>query len=137
MENSRLESVLSHTEKLCITSYYRQFSTNIKEIIRLKPVLLDQAFLKFNICGKLSIIRCDRKLFSLYYFFRAFWILTCTKTARCKSYSYSKKKIYIKYSILKKLIIVGNKSIKTKNQIVMFTKLLRILLPLYLNLWTF
>ena len=60
-----LEPVLSHTEKACIASYYKQFSTNIKiEIIKLKPVLLAWAFganqtgfnLHINICGKLSII---------------------------------------------------------------------------------
>ena len=40
-----LEPVLSQTEKLCIASNYRQFSTNIKiKIIRLIPVLLAQAF---------------------------------------------------------------------------------------------
>ena len=36
-----LESVLSHIEKLCIASFYRQFSSNIKiRIIKLKLVLL-------------------------------------------------------------------------------------------------
>ena len=40
-----LEVVLSHTEKLCIASYYRQFSTNIKiKIIKLTPVFLALAF---------------------------------------------------------------------------------------------
>ena len=35
-----LEPVLSHTEKSCLVSYYRQFSTNIKIIvIKLIPVL--------------------------------------------------------------------------------------------------
>ena len=35
-----LETVLSHTEKLCIALYYRQFSKNIKiKILKLKPVL--------------------------------------------------------------------------------------------------
>ena len=38
-----LEPVLSQTEKLCIASNYRQFSTNIKiKIIRLIPVLLSK-----------------------------------------------------------------------------------------------
>ena len=40
-----LELVLSHTEKLCIGSYYRQFSTNIKiKLIKSIPVLLARAF---------------------------------------------------------------------------------------------
>ena len=34
------EPVLSHTEKLCISSYYKQFSTNVKiKTIKLIPVL--------------------------------------------------------------------------------------------------
>ena len=41
--------VLGHTEKSCITSYYRQFSTNIKiKIIRLITVLLAWAFDPFG-----------------------------------------------------------------------------------------
>ncbi len=68
-----LEPILSHTEKSCITSYYKQFSTNIKiKIIRLIPVLSGRVsrrdnkavfnlkILHFNIRGKLSIIRCDK-----------------------------------------------------------------------------
>ena len=40
-----LQPVLSHTEKSCKASYYRQFSINIKiKIIKLIPVLLAQAF---------------------------------------------------------------------------------------------
>ena len=35
-----LEPVLSHTETSCISSYYRQFYTNIRiKILKLKPVL--------------------------------------------------------------------------------------------------
>ena len=33
LTSTALEPVLSHTEKLCIVSYYSQFSTNIKMII--------------------------------------------------------------------------------------------------------
>ncbi len=40
-----LELVLSHTLKSCITSNYRQFSTNIKlKIIKSMPVLAARAF---------------------------------------------------------------------------------------------
>ena len=40
-----LEPVLTHTDKSCIASYYRQFSTNIRiKIIKLIHNLLDQAF---------------------------------------------------------------------------------------------
>ncbi len=43
--SARLESVLSQTEKSCIASNYRQSFTNIKiKIIKLIPVLLNQAF---------------------------------------------------------------------------------------------
>ena len=46
----------SHTERSCIASYLRQFSTNIKiEIIKLKPAS------HFNTRGKLCIIRNDIK----------------------------------------------------------------------------
>ena len=39
-----LEPVLSHTEKLCIASYYREFSTFIEIIlINLKPIFLARA----------------------------------------------------------------------------------------------
>ena len=41
-----LELVLSHTEKSCIASYYREVFTNLGNF-------------HFNICGKLSIIWCD------------------------------------------------------------------------------
>ena len=69
-----LEPVLNYTEKLCIASFYRQYSTNIKlKIIKLKPVLIAMAFghaglrklvlnlkiFHFDIFGKLTIIRCD------------------------------------------------------------------------------
>ena len=64
-----------HSEKSCITSYYRQLSTNNKiKIIKLIPVLLAWAFFPlgtiktgfnliishFNIREKLSIIRSDK-----------------------------------------------------------------------------
>ncbi len=40
-----LEPVLSHTEKSCIATNYRQFFTNFKmNIMRFKPVLLARAF---------------------------------------------------------------------------------------------
>ena len=40
-----LEPVLTHTDKSCIASYYRQFSTNIRiKIIKLIHVLLDRTF---------------------------------------------------------------------------------------------
>ena len=40
-----LEPVLTHTDKSCIASYYRQFSTNIRiKIIKLIHALLDQSF---------------------------------------------------------------------------------------------
>ncbi len=71
-----LEPVLiSQTEKSCIASNYRQFSTNIKiKIIKLIPVFLspglwplranktdfDLILFHFDIRGKLSIIRCDK-----------------------------------------------------------------------------
>ena len=43
MISAGLEPVLSHTEKSCIASYYRQFFTNIKiKITRLITVLLAQ-----------------------------------------------------------------------------------------------
>ena len=36
--SAKLKQVLSHTEKLCIASYYRQFSMNIKiKILILNP----------------------------------------------------------------------------------------------------
>ena len=37
---AELEPVLSHTKKTCIASFYKQFSTNIKKIIKLIQVLL-------------------------------------------------------------------------------------------------
>ena len=66
-----LESVLSHTEKSCIASYYRQFSMIIKikkfkintnfVIPGLRPLTkLNLIILYFDIRGKLSIIRCDK-----------------------------------------------------------------------------
>ena len=52
-----LEPILSQTEKSCIASNYRQFSTNIKiKIIKLKNF-------HFDIRGKLSLIRCDKYIF--------------------------------------------------------------------------
>ncbi len=42
LQSDGLEPVLSHKEKSCITSNYRQFSTNIR--IRLIPVLIARAF---------------------------------------------------------------------------------------------
>ena len=65
----------NHTEKSCIASYYSHFSTNIKiRIIRLIPVLLawplapryynktgfNLIIFRFDIRGKLSIIRCNK-----------------------------------------------------------------------------
>ena len=42
--SARLKPVLSHTEKLCMASYYRQYSTSIKiKIIQLKKVFLGLA----------------------------------------------------------------------------------------------
>ena len=66
-----LELVLSHTEKSCIVSYYRQFFTNIKiKLLKLKPVLLvprgrsprllSNYFFYFNIHRRLSLIRWDK-----------------------------------------------------------------------------
>ena len=48
-----LEPVPSHTEKACIASYYRQFSTKDHK------TGLNLIVFNFNISGKLSIIRCD------------------------------------------------------------------------------
>ena len=39
-----LEPVVSYIQKSYIASYYRQFSTNTKKIIKLIPILLDLAF---------------------------------------------------------------------------------------------
>ena len=73
-----LEPVLSKTEKACIASNYRQFSTNIKiKIIKLKPSFVSPSLrppaadktgfnlkiFHFDIRGKLSIIRCDEYIF--------------------------------------------------------------------------
>ena len=46
-----LEQVLSHTEKSCIATYYKQFSTNLKiKIVKLIPVFLARAFVPcFNL----------------------------------------------------------------------------------------
>ena len=70
-----LEPVLSLTEKSCVASNYRQFSTNIKiKIIKLKPSFVSPGLrplaadktgfnlkiFHFDIRGKLSIIRCDK-----------------------------------------------------------------------------
>ena len=45
MISAGLELFLLHTEKSCIASYYRRFSTNIKiKLIKFKPVLLVFAF---------------------------------------------------------------------------------------------
>ncbi len=75
-----LESVLSQTEKSCIASNYRQFSTNIKiKIIKLKPSFVSPSLrplaadktgfnlkiFHFDIRGKLSIIRCDKYTLNL------------------------------------------------------------------------
>ncbi len=70
-----LAPVLNQTEKSCIASNYRQFSTNIKrKIIKLKPSFVSPdlrplaadktgfnlKIFHFDIRGKLSIIRCDK-----------------------------------------------------------------------------
>ena len=47
-----LEPVLRHTEKICIASYYIQFSTNIKMY---KPILLARAF---GISGVKNLVHC-------------------------------------------------------------------------------
>ena len=57
-----------HTEKSCIASYYRQFSTNMKiKVTNLKSLVFSLAFVPsgfksfyFNIREKLSMIRCDK-----------------------------------------------------------------------------
>ena len=66
-----LDPVLSHTEKLCIASYYRQFSMNIK-VKMIKSILcffsldlrslgLVLIFSSYNYASrKLSIIRCNK-----------------------------------------------------------------------------
>ncbi len=51
-----LEPVLSQTEKSCIASNYRQFSTNVKIKIGAKK----RINLHFDIREMLSIIRCDK-----------------------------------------------------------------------------
>ena len=77
--STRWEPVLSYTEKACIASYYRKFSTDIKiKTICLVLLarcstprgcwkwLLSYKIFHFNIHGKLSIIRCENKLFFLF-----------------------------------------------------------------------
>ena len=60
-------TVLSHTDKLCIASHYRQFSTNNKinktslDGLRLRPLGTNK-FFYFNIRGKLSILRSDKNV---------------------------------------------------------------------------
>ena len=54
-----LEPVLNHTEKSCIATYYKQFSTNIKIKINTSFSFI---ILYFNICGKLCMIGCDKYL---------------------------------------------------------------------------
>ena len=64
------EPVRSHTEKSCIALYYRQFYTNSKiKIIKFIQVLFlwtvwatraNKNVFHFNICEKLSVIRCDK-----------------------------------------------------------------------------
>ena len=63
------KSIQGKTEKSFISSYNRQFFTNIRiQFMKLIPVMLARSFgaqgltkmVSFNICGKLSIIRCDK-----------------------------------------------------------------------------
>ena len=65
-----LEPVLSHTEKSCIASYYKQLSTNneIKNhTINTSFVSLGYIyFILLFVRGLLSIIRCDKILFPKY-----------------------------------------------------------------------
>ena len=66
MLTAGLELVLSHTEKSCIASNYRQFSMNIKiKIIkaRANKTGFNPIIFHFDIRGKLSIIRCDKYSF--------------------------------------------------------------------------
>ena len=78
MISAVLEPVLNYTEKSCITSYYRQFTTNIKiKIIIFLPVFPDRrpgitklvlnlTNVHFTIRGTLFTRRCD-KLLLLYF----------------------------------------------------------------------
>ena len=59
--SAELKPIISHTEKSCIASYYREFSTNIKiKIIKLMLVCFNLKIFHFNIRGKMSIIRGDK-----------------------------------------------------------------------------
>ena len=89
-------------QKSCITSYYRQFPTNIKiNIIKLMPVLVarvlgllganetsfDQSIFHFNIREKLSVMQCNNILLKVSKCRKLSFImmsLDCT-TIECKS----------------------------------------------------
>ena len=63
-----LEPVLSHTEKSCIATYYRQFLTRLIPVLLawsfglpgLTKLVIILFFFHFDIRGKLSIIQCDK-----------------------------------------------------------------------------